>query len=75
MAKDFVQTGSLHGKPKTEVIAMLGTNHTGWADDDLKWFLGKRKSSAKSMFPYEEYLVVEFDENYIAVASKLVNLE
>ena len=73
--KDLVEKGTLIGKTRPAIVSMLGAPHSSWGTDGLKWSLGKRDSGAAMMFPYEEYLVVEFDSKALAVSSKLVSLE
>lgn len=75
MAHELVREAVLLGQSKADVTALLGDTHSPWGDGGIKWFLGKRKSGGSLMFPYEEYLVLELDDNGVVTNATVMNLE
>lgn len=61
MARSLVESRSLEGQPKDDVVKMLGQPTHERTDGQLEWYLGPRKSGASFMFDYQGYLVVTFD--------------
>lgn len=60
MAHYLVRNDSLLNKSRNELRDLLGPPTGSDTDAQDEWFLGKRESGGSMMFPYSDYLVVQF---------------
>lgn len=72
MARYLTTNQKLIGRPRDELVAMLGPPSDGATDRNVRWFLGERASGASLMFPYLEYLDVSLDKHGVCARAVVI---